>query len=165
MDPLQAVVIVLALLVVSTVFGLLWRARQGRVRAAGGAVGNRAVVIRAADVGASVDFGASATLLQFSTEFCARCPGTRRLLGQIADARHGVTHIDVDLTHRADLAARYSVLQTPTTLILDGGGSVRARVGGPPKRAEITRQLDDLTAETTTPPVPTPLRSRNVRTE
>ena len=159
MEPLQAVTIVLALLVVSTVLGLLWRARQGRVRAASGGE-----VIRAADVGASVAFGDRATLLQFSTEFCARCPGTRRLLGQAADARPGVTYVDVDLTHRTDLASRYNILQTPTTLILDGSGRVRARVGGAPHRAEITHQLDQLTGVTTPATVPTPLRSHNVRT-
>lgn len=160
MEPIQAATVVLALLVVSTVLGLLWRLRQGRVRAAGGAE-----VIRAADVGASVDFGVRATLLQFSTEFCARCPGTRRLLGQAADTRSGVAHVDVDLTHRAELATRYNIFQTPTTLILDGAGRVRARVGGVPHRAEIDRQLDELTGVTTSSPVPSTLRSRNVRTE
>ncbi|TFD48765.1 thioredoxin [Cryobacterium frigoriphilum] len=164
MDPLLALSLVLALIVASTALGLLWRARQGRVRAAGGAE-----VVRATDVGSSVAFGDLATLLQFSTELCARCPGTRRLLGQAADARPGVTHVDIDLTHRADLAARYNILQTPTTLILDGSGRVRARVGGAPHRAEIARQLDALdapavpAAENT--PFTSPVRSRNVHAQ
>ena len=160
MEPLQAAALLIALLVLSTVLGLVWRSRQGRVRAAGGRE-----VIRPVDVGASVAFGDRATLLQFSTELCARCPGTRRLLGQAADARPGVTHVDVDLTHRADLATRYNILQTPTTLILDGSGRVCARVGGAPHRAEIARQLDELTGVFTPSPAPTPLRSRNVHAE
>ncbi|MFC5928913.1 thioredoxin [Cryobacterium melibiosiphilum] len=157
METLPAAALVLALIGASTALGLVWRARQGRVRAAGGSE-----VIRPADVDASVAFGDRATLLQFSTEFCARCPGTRRLLGEAADARPGVTHVDVDLTHRADLATRFNILQTPTTLILDGTGRVRARVGGAPHRSEIARQLDELTVDARPPAPLSPLRSRNV---
>ena len=39
-------------------------------------------------------------------------------------------HVDVDLTDRPDIADRFHVLQTPTTLILDARGVVRARIGG-----------------------------------
>ena len=138
MNSLEAIGLVLALLAGTTVLGLLWRARQGRVTAVSGQI------IRQADVAATTAFGATATLLQFSTELCARCPGTRRLLGSVADSRPGVVHVDVDLTHRADLANRYSILQTPTTLILDGAGRVRARVGGPPNRAASAAVLDDV---------------------
>ncbi|WP_146071808.1 thioredoxin family protein [Cryobacterium sp. Y50] len=138
MNPLEALGLLLALLAGTTVLGLLWRARQGRVTQISGQI------IRQADVAATTPFGAAATLLQFSTELCARCPGTRRLLGAVADSRPGVVHVDVDLTHRADLANRYSILQTPTTLILDGTGRVRARVGGAPNRAAIAAALDDF---------------------
>jgi thiol-disulfide isomerase/thioredoxin len=159
METLPAVALVLALLAASTMIGLVWQSRQGRVRAARGGE-----VVRAADVGVSAAFGEQATLLQFSTELCARCPGTRRLLGEAADARPGVTHIDVDLTHRADLATRYNILQTPTTLILDGSGRVRARVGGPPYRAALNHQLDEIVAGRTPSPTPSSVRSRSVHT-
>ncbi|TFD54918.1 thioredoxin [Cryobacterium sp. Hh7] len=138
MNPLEAIGLLLALLAGATVLGLFWRARQGRVTQISGQI------IRPADVAAATPFGAAATLLQFSTELCARCPGTRRLLGAVADSRPGVVHVDVDLTHRADLANRYSILQTPTTLILDGAGRVRARVGGAPNRAAIAAALDNF---------------------
>ncbi|TFD23722.1 thioredoxin family protein [Cryobacterium sp. TMS1-13-1] len=138
MNPLEAIGLLLALLAGTTVLGLFWRARQGRVTQISGQI------IRQTDVAAATPFGAAATLLQFSTELCARCPGTRRLLGAVADSRPGVVHVDVDLTHRADLANRYSILQTPTTLILDGAGRVRARVGGAPNRAAIAAALDNF---------------------
>jgi thiol-disulfide isomerase/thioredoxin len=138
MNPIEAIGLLLALLAGTTVLGLLWRARQGRATAVSGQI------IRQADVAATTAFGPTATLLQFSTELCARCPGTRRLLGAVADSRPGVVHVDVDLTHRADLANRFSILQTPTTLILDGAGRVRARVGGAPNRAAIGAVLDDV---------------------
>ena len=95
----------------------------------------------AADVRTDEPFGDRATLLQFSTEFCAYCPQTRRVLGGIAERTDGVAHVDVDLTHSPDLAHRFNVLQTPTTLLLDGSGVVRARIGGAPKPVELEASL------------------------
>jgi thiol-disulfide isomerase/thioredoxin len=138
MNPLEAIGLLFALLAATTLLGVAWRARQGKVARVTGDI------IRPADVATTLDFGPAATLLQFSTELCARCPGTRRLLDAVAGSRPGVVHVDVDLTHRADLANRYSILQTPTTLILDGSGRVRARVGGAPNRAEINATLDSI---------------------
>lgn len=138
MDPLGALAIVLLLLAGATALGVVWRARQGRIAPVTGGF------ITPTDVASQAPFGTHATLLQFSTELCTRCPGTRKLLSGVADSRPGVAHIDVDLTHRAGLANRFSILQTPTTLILDGSGRVRARVGGVPTRAGINRHIDLL---------------------
>lgn len=124
-----------ALVVATTVGGLMWSRRQGAVRAGG------LDWVSPADVGVEA-FGQSATLVQFSTEFCSRCPGTARALGSIAAERVGVEHVDVDLTHRADLASAFRVAQTPTTLIVDGDGRVRARIGGPPRPDAVREQLD-----------------------
>ncbi|MCI2958307.1 thioredoxin family protein [Agromyces atrinae] len=124
-----------ALVVATTIGGLIWSRRQGAVRAGG------LDRVSPADVGVDA-FGRSATLVQFSTEFCSRCPGTARALGSIAAEREGVDHIDVDLTHRADLASAFRVTQTPTTLIVDGDGIVRARIGGPPRPDAVREQLD-----------------------
>ena len=145
MNPAAALLVVVLLVALTTALGLVWRRRQGRVTGANA----NADAVTIAELGLpSSDsppaFGAEATLLQFSTEFCARCPGTSTLLRQVADARTGVRHVDVDLTHRADLARRFNVLQTPTTLVLDRAGRVRARVGGVPNRAALHAHLDDL---------------------
>lgn len=139
MDSLTALTVVAALVTAATALGLAWRARQGRIATVAG------VVITPADVASASPFGQAATLLQFSTELCARCPGTARLLAGVAGSRPGVAHLDVDLTHRADLANRFGVMQTPTTLILDGAGQVRFRIGGVPHGAGVARHLDDLT--------------------
>lgn len=128
----------LLLLAGATTLGVVWRARQGRIAPVTGGL------ITPTDVASQAPFGTHATLLQFSTELCARCPGTRKLLAGVADSRPGVAHLDVDLTHRAGLANRFSILQTPTTLILDGSGRVRARVGGVPSREGINRHIDLL---------------------
>jgi hypothetical protein len=151
MHPLVALALVIGLVAVATGLGLLWRRQQGRVRpvkltdtAASGGREQAAEIIHPADVASSAPFGTRATLVQFSTDFCARCPGTHRLLGAVADARPGVVHLDVDLTHRADLANRFNILQTPTTIVLDGSGRIRAWVSGVPDRVRLTRQLDEL---------------------
>ena len=92
--------------------------------------------------------GSTATLLQFSTELCARCPGVHRTLAAVADSRPGVRHLDVDLTHRPDIAKHFHVLQTPTTLILDSDGIVQTRFGGVPNREVLELELTRLTGET-----------------
>lgn len=91
--------------------------------------------------------GEVATLLQFSTEMCARCPGVHRTLAAIADDHEGVRHLDVDLTHRPDIAKHFHVLQTPTTLVLDRDGVVRTRFGGTPGRDVLELELNRLGAE------------------
>lgn len=85
--------------------------------------------------------GERATLLQFSTELCTRCPGVHRTLSQIAEEREGVLHLDVDLTHRPDIARHFHVLQTPTTLVLDRDGAVQTRFGGTPGRDVVEFEL------------------------
>jgi len=124
--------ILLGLVAVATAAGLAWRATAGRARSARGDE-----VLAPQDVGAAA-FGGRATLLQFSTEFCASCPSTARVLGTVAHDLGGVSHVEVDLTRRPDLADRFHILQTPTTLVLDRDGAVRARIGGP-VRADVVR--------------------------
>jgi hypothetical protein len=68
------------------------------------------------------------------------------VLGQIAESTDGVAHVDLDLTHRPDIAARFNVLQTPTTLILDRAGIIRARIGGAPRQADVRAALADILA-------------------
>ena len=92
--------------------------------------------------------GSSATLLQFSTELCARCPGVHRTLAAVADAREGVRHLDIDVTHRPDIAKHFHVLQTPTTLVLDKDGVVQTRFGGAPNREVLELELSRLTGVT-----------------
>lgn len=91
-------------------------------------------------------FGTAATLVQFSTQFCSKCPGTARLLTSEVAELDGVTHLEVDLTDQVDIARAFNVLQTPTTLVLDGEGYVRARITGAPTTAVIREELARLGA-------------------
>jgi thiol-disulfide isomerase/thioredoxin len=141
MSPFVALAVLAALVAFATMLGLLSRARAGRVRAAG------AVRLAPGDLGAE-RFGDDATLLQFSTEFCAPCRATHRLLAALASARPGVAHVEVDLGRRPDLADRFRILQTPTTLLLDAAGTVRARVGGTPRETDLRSTLDAVLEDT-----------------
>jgi thiol-disulfide isomerase/thioredoxin len=92
-------------------------------------------------------FTAGAVLLGLvvvATEFCAPCRATARVLGEIGSDLDGVDHLEIDLTDRPDLAQRFGILQTPTTLVLDASGTVRARIGGAARAGEVRSMLDDL---------------------
>jgi thiol-disulfide isomerase/thioredoxin len=140
MSTLAVFAILCGLVALATVLGLVWKAQNGRISAPGRRTSQDAVDLP------EVIRGEKATLLQFSTEVCAPCVPTRRVLGQIADSTDGVTHVDLDLTHRPDIAARFNVLQTHTTLILDRAGVIRARIGGAPRQADVRAALAGILA-------------------
>jgi thiol-disulfide isomerase/thioredoxin len=85
--------------------------------------------------------GERATLLQFSSAFCAPCRATRRVLADVADATPGITHIDVDAEHHLDVVRRLGVLRTPTTLVLDAHGRELGRASGVPTKEQVARVL------------------------
>ena len=81
--------------------------------------------------------GARATLLQFSSAFCAPCRAARRVLADAAADLPGVVHVEVDAEHHLDLVRRLGVLRTPTTLVLDADGHEVVRAGGVPRRDQV----------------------------
>jgi hypothetical protein len=133
MSPLLALAIAAALLVLAVAIGVVSRLRDGR---------RRSVASLRFDPhdAAPAALGRRATLVQFSTEMCTRCPQVRRLL-RTYTTDDGVTHVEVDLTHRPDLSTRYRVLQTPTTFVVDCSGAVRARFHGVPRRDQLADAL------------------------
>lgn len=156
MDVPYALVGAFALLAASTALGFVWKARTGRAAAVDSA--NPPAIVHASelvaprgsgesDAALTPVFGERATLLQFSTEFCSRCPQTRTLLADVAENHDGVATVDIDLGDRPELARRFRVMQTPTVLLLDAAGVVRSRIGGAPDRRTITEQLEFLLAK------------------
>ncbi len=128
---------VAGLIAFATVLGLVLRARSGRVT-------HRP---ESAVSGLDIVLGERATLLQFTTEVCAVCRPAGVMLTRIASEFAGVDHVEFDLTHRPDVAARFHIMQTPTTFVLDADGEVRARIGGAP-RAELVRdELNGILAD------------------
>lgn len=142
MDLISALIGLAVLLAATVVVGVLVQRRQGRARHD---IAHE--VVQPERLGADA-LGESATLLQFSTEMCSRCPGVHRQLSALAEGRAGVRHLDIDLTHRPDIAKHFNVLQTPTTLLLDRDGVVQTRIGGVPNRHVLELELNRLTGET-----------------
>jgi thiol-disulfide isomerase/thioredoxin len=95
----------------------------------------------AAELGA--ELGERATLVQFSSAFCAPCRATRRVLGEVAGLVPGVTHVEIDAEAHLDLVRALDILRTPTVLVLDAGGRVVRRATGQPRRADVIAALGD----------------------
>jgi len=102
-----------------------------------------------ANSGLDLDLGARATLLQFSSAFCAPCRATRRILSDVAAVVPGVVHLEVDAEQHLALVRRVGVVRTPTTLILDPHGGEVSRASGAPRKEDVlttlARALDKVT--------------------
>jgi thiol-disulfide isomerase/thioredoxin len=119
-----------AVLLAATVFGLVWQRRSGNVRAV-----EPVDRLTAADLGAPL--GERATLVQFTTAFCAPCRTTRVILTQASELIDGVTYVDVDAESNLDLVRRFDIRRTPTVLVLDADGIVAKRASGQPRKADV----------------------------
>lgn len=85
--------------------------------------------------------GERATLLQFSSAFCAPCRATRRTLVDVAGLVPGVAHVEVDAEHHLDLVRALGILRTPTTLVLDSAGREVTRATGAPRKEQVLAAL------------------------
>ncbi|MDI6912401.1 thioredoxin family protein [Nocardioides sp.] len=85
--------------------------------------------------------GEQATLLQFSSAFCAPCRVTRRTLAEVADVVPGVQHIEVDAEHHLELVRALGIMRTPTTLVLDAAGHEVTRAVGAPRKEQVIAAL------------------------
>jgi thiol-disulfide isomerase/thioredoxin len=155
-------VIVVAALVLALGFGLYRAATDGRFR------GTKAV--RGASVPAdssasspspvtwdavaaalpSAELGERATLLQFSSAFCAPCRVTRQVLTDVAGLVPGVVHLEVDAEHHLELVRELGIMRTPTTLVLDASGAEATRAMGAPRREAVLATLDGIVRGTRT---------------
>lgn len=86
--------------------------------------------------------GERATLLQFSSAFCAPCRATRRVLAEVAEAVPGVSHVEIDAEAHLDLVRRLGIIRTPTTLVLDADGREITRATGAPRPAQVLAALE-----------------------
>jgi thiol-disulfide isomerase/thioredoxin len=86
--------------------------------------------------------GERATLLQFSSAFCAPCRATRRILGDVARTVPGVAHVEIDAEEHLDLVRLLGVVRTPTTLVLDHAGREVTRATGAPRPTHVLAALE-----------------------
>ncbi|MDX3523007.1 thioredoxin family protein [Streptomyces scabiei] len=135
MTGLVVCVLVLAL---ASAYGVLHRRRSGRVRVRGRDGDKR---LDAAELGEGL--GERATLVQFSSAFCAPCRATRRVLAEVAAMVPGVAHVEIDAEEHLDLVRRLDILKTPTVLVLDADGRIVRRASGQPRRADVIAALGE----------------------
>jgi thiol-disulfide isomerase/thioredoxin len=135
----------------ATAAGLVWRQRNGVLRPTRPqAPSPRASQGEAArpdltseDLGAPL--GARATLLQFSSAFCAPCRATRRVLAEVAAMTDGIAHVEIDAESHLDLVRRLDVRRTPTVFVLGPDGRIARRASGQPRTADVIAALGEVT--------------------
>ncbi len=136
------IILVAAVVLAALVAGLVWRSRTGHSKKV-----SNGQQIDLAELGATKNgqpvtaFGERLTFLQFSSEFCSQCVQTARVYKDLEQHSEGILHIEVDITNRLDLAKKYNILQTPTTLVLDASGRVTSRIGGAAKEQTIKDEI------------------------
>ncbi|MET8163398.1 thioredoxin family protein [Streptomyces sp. NPDC005329] len=127
-----------AVLAAASAYGVLNKRRSGRVRVRGRDDGKRLGADRLGG-----ELGERATLVQFSSAFCAPCRATRRVLGEVAGVVPGVTHIEIDAEAHLDLVRELDILKTPTVLVLDADGHIVRRATGQPRKADVLAALGE----------------------
>jgi thiol-disulfide isomerase/thioredoxin len=133
-----------AALLAATVLGVALRRRAGRFRPGPPGTPEKTAsagtgALTEADLGRSL--GRQATLVQFSTAFCAPCRPTRQILAQVAGMVDGVNHVEIDAAERLDLVRRLRINSTPTILVLDPDGAIVKRATGLPRKADVIAAL------------------------
>jgi thiol-disulfide isomerase/thioredoxin len=151
---LVALIIALA---VALAGGALWRRTNGRMRAVRAdpappepappekdAVAAESDLADLTDLAGFVsaeqlghELGERATLVQFSSAFCAPCRATRRILADVAGMTQGVAHVEIDAESRLDLVRQLNVLRTPTVLVLSADGRIVRRASGQPRKPDV----------------------------
>lgn len=135
---MTGLVVCVVVLAAASGFGVLQRRRSGRVRVRGRDDDKR---LGAAELGE--ELGERATLVQFSSAFCAPCRATRRVLGEVAGLVPGVAHVEIDAEKNLDLVRELDILKTPTVLVLDADGRVVRRATGQPRKADVIAAIGE----------------------
>ena len=138
---MTGLVLLLAALAATGAVALLRARRDGRVR--------EVAATPAADphlLALVPEPGDRATLLQFSSAFCAPCRTTRVVLADVAGLVPGVRHVEVDAESHLEAVRALDIRRTPTVLVLDGDLRVVRRASGAPRRDEVLTALAGLPA-------------------
>lgn len=146
---MTGVIILIVALAIATAVGAATKLRAGKIqsfdrtdRADPAETPASANVLTESDLGTSL--GERATLVQFSTEFCAFCPQTRELLTELSGENPGVKFVEVDAAENMELTRRFQVFSTPTVLVLRPDGDVAARSSGKQQKAALSQSLQSV---------------------
>jgi len=138
--------VAIAAVVVALAFGLYRARTDGRYRQASPSqdtAAETATPSLLADTPWVDQVGERATLLQFSSAFCAPCRATRRILTDVAAETEAIAHIEVDAEEHLDVVRRLGIMRTPTTIVLDPRGHELGRAVGAPTKAQVLASLPD----------------------
>jgi thiol-disulfide isomerase/thioredoxin len=145
-----------AALAVAIVTGFAWQRTNGRIRGIRGSTAPGTPQAQAPDSAAAatgpmltslelgLPLGQRATLVQFSTAFCAPCRATRRILAEVAGMVDGVEHVEIDAESHLDLVRRLDIRRTPTVLVVGPDGRVAKRASGQPRKADVIAAVGEL---------------------
>jgi thiol-disulfide isomerase/thioredoxin len=138
----SGLIAVAAVLAVALVAGLAWQRSNGRIREVRAASTVAAPSLTGAQLGRPL--GDRATLVQFSSAFCAPCRATRRILAEVAGMVDGVAHVEIDAETHLDLVQSLDIRKTPTVLVLGPDGRIARRASGQPRKADVIAALGDV---------------------
>ena len=126
----------LIVLAIASAYGFWWKKREGAIRTKKAVPGNR---LNAEILGE--DLGSRATMVQFSSAFCAPCKATHALLSQMVIPMDDVKHIHIDAESHLELVRQLDIRSTPTTIFLNREGIEVGRAAGTPKRDQVVAAL------------------------
>lgn len=129
---MTGLVVLLAVLALTVTLALIHRRYDGRLRRRTAGADLRPLIPSA---------GERATLVQFSSAFCAPCRATRQVLKGAAEQVPGVLHLEIDAEDNLELVRRLGIVKTPTTLVLNSSGQEVVRATGQPRMADVLAAL------------------------
>ena len=126
----------LIVLAIASAYGFWWKNSRGAIRTKKAVPGHR---LTASILGE--ELGSRATMVQFSSAFCAPCRATHSLLSQMVIPMHDVKHIHIDAESHLELVRELDIRSTPTTIFLNREGIEVGRAAGTPKREQVLAAL------------------------
>jgi thiol-disulfide isomerase/thioredoxin len=140
MDPVLLRALAVATgIVVLTLLGRWWRARDGRVRLGEG----DAVLSREHLDAIGLDpRGASVGAVLLGSPTCAPCVQVKRVLAELHAERPGFRWVYADAADHLDLAEDHRVMRVPTLFVIEPSGRILARTSGVPNLDDLRRVLD-----------------------
>jgi thiol-disulfide isomerase/thioredoxin len=129
----------LIVLAIASAYGFWWKRSRGAIRSKKSMPDHR---LTAAILGE--ELGSRATMVQFSSAFCAPCKATHALLSQMVIPMNDVKHIHIDAESHLELVRQLDIRSTPTTLFLNSQGVEVGRAAGTPKREQVLAALNAI---------------------
>ncbi|CAN2172032.1 thioredoxin, thioredoxin [Candidatus Nanopelagicaceae bacterium] len=126
-------------LVLASAYGFWWKLSRGAIRSSKAIPGHQ---LTAAKLGEAL--GSRATMVQFSSAFCAPCRATHSLLSQMVLSMDDVKHIHIDAESHLEMVRELDIRSTPTTLFINKDGVEVGRAAGTPKREQVLAALANI---------------------